>query len=109
MKSQVDMNHLNEESQYRQKGKVGIGFTKEGESSSKELKRIKDLLVVTVIKQGINQTNVGAMGKKNSMESATIAIIMVIGLMIANRNLSLKANVTNVRSMGTNPQNAKLR
>ena len=49
------------------------------------------------------------MGKKNSMESATIAINMVIELMNAKRDLNLKANVTNVRSMGTNLQNAKLK
>ena len=33
MKSQVDMNQLNEKSHLRQKGKVGIGYTKEGELS----------------------------------------------------------------------------
>ena len=36
------------------------------------------------------------MGKKNSMESDKIVISMVIGLMNAKRNLSLKENVTNV-------------
>ena len=35
MKSQAYMNQLNEEIQYKQKGKVGIGYTKEGESSKK--------------------------------------------------------------------------
>ena len=34
MKSQVDMNQLNEKNLYRQKGKIGIGYTKEGESSN---------------------------------------------------------------------------
>ena len=33
MKSQEDMNQLNEKSHLRQKGKVGIGYTEEGESS----------------------------------------------------------------------------
>ena len=33
MKSQVDMNKLNEKSHHTQKGKVGIGYTKESESS----------------------------------------------------------------------------
>ena len=33
MKSQEDMNQLNEKSHHRQKGKVRIGYTKEGESS----------------------------------------------------------------------------
>ncbi|MFA1068223.1 hypothetical protein ACDI57_27765 [Klebsiella pneumoniae] len=33
MKFQVDMNQLNEQSHYRQKGKVGIGYIEEGESS----------------------------------------------------------------------------
>ena len=49
------------------------------------------------------------MGKQNSMENATIEISMVIGKMNAMRNPSLKANSTNARIMGTNPQNAKLR
>ena len=49
------------------------------------------------------------MQKKNSMESTTIVISMVIRLMNAKRNLSLKENVTNVRSMGTNHHNAKPR
>jgi len=49
------------------------------------------------------------MGKKNSMKNATIAIIMVIRLMNAKRTQDLKENVTNVRSMGTHHQNAKLR
>ena len=62
-----------------------------------------------MVRYVIHKTNVGAMGKKNSMENATIKISMVIGLMNAKRNLSLKENVTNVRSMGTSHQNAKLR
>ena len=73
---------------------------------SKELKRIKDLPKITMVREGIHQTNVGAMGKKNSMKSVTIAISMVIGLMNVKRNLSLKENVT---SMGTSHQNAKPR
>ncbi len=44
------------------------------------------------------------MGKLNSMENATIAISMVIKLMN-----SKKANVINVKNMGTNPHNEKLR
>ena len=76
---------------------------------SKELKRIKDLLAVIVVRYVIHQTNVGAMGKQNSMENDTIVIGMFTELMNAKRNLCLKANVTNERSMGTNPLNAKLR
>ena len=49
------------------------------------------------------------MGKKNSIENATIAINMVIRLMNAKRNTNLKANVTNVRNMDTRHQNAKPR
>ena len=33
MKSQVDMNSLNEQNLYRKNGKVGIGYKEEGESS----------------------------------------------------------------------------
>ena len=49
------------------------------------------------------------MGKKNLIESATIATSMVIRLMNAKRNHDLKENVTNVTSMGTSHQNANLR
>ena len=35
LKYQDYMNQLNEKSQYKQKGKLGIGYTKEGESSKK--------------------------------------------------------------------------
>ena len=69
---------------------------------SKDLKRIKGQLVVTMVSWVIHQTNGGVRVKKNSMESVTILISMVIELMNAKRNLNLKANVTNVRSMGTN-------
>ena len=33
MKSQEEMNQLNEQSHYKQKGKVGIGYIEESESS----------------------------------------------------------------------------
>ena len=33
MKSQVDMNQLNEKNIYRKKGKAGIGYKEKGESS----------------------------------------------------------------------------
>ena len=48
------------------------------------------------------------MGNENSMENDKIAISMVIMLMNAKRNQYLKENVTNVRSMDTSHQNAKL-
>jgi hypothetical protein len=35
MKYQENLSQLNEKSQYRQKGKVGIGYIEEGESSKK--------------------------------------------------------------------------
>ena len=35
MKSQAKMDQLNKKIQYRQKGKVGIGYIEEGESSKK--------------------------------------------------------------------------
>ena len=43
------------------------------------------------------------------MESVTVVISMVTELMNAKRNLNLKENVTNARSMGTNILNAKPR
>ena len=39
MKSQVDMNQLNELNLYRQKGKQGIGYKEEGESSKQGAQR----------------------------------------------------------------------
>ena len=83
--------------------------TKKKNLPNKVLKRIKDLLAIIAKKQVIHQTNVGAMGKQYSMESATIAINMVIRLMYAKRNLNLKENVTNATNMGTSHQNANLR
>ena len=76
---------------------------------NKELKRIKDLLVVTVVILAIHQTNVGAMGKLNSNENVTIAISMVMELMNAKRNLNLKENIINAIRMGINLLNAKPR
>ena len=35
VKFQANMNQLNEKSHYRQKGKAGIGYIEEGESSKK--------------------------------------------------------------------------
>ena len=49
------------------------------------------------------------MVKKNSMNSVTIAISMVIEKMNARRNLSLKVNVIIARNMDTNLLNAKPR
>ena len=83
--------------------------TKKVNLLNKELKRINDLLAITMVRQVIHQINVGVMGKKNSMESATIVASMVIGLMNAKKNLSFKEIVTNVRSIGTNLQNEKLK
>ena len=42
------------------------------------------------------------MVKLNSMEKVTISKSMVIELKNVKKNLNLKANVTNKRSMGTN-------
>ena len=110
MKSQINMNQLNEKNLYRQIGKVGIGYTKKKENlSRKDLKRTKDLLAIIVVRQVIHQTNVGAMGKQNSMENATIAINMVVRLLNAKRNLSLKENATNATNMVTSHQNENLR
>ena len=47
------------------------------------------------------------MGNQNSINNATIAISMVIGIMNAKRNQDLKENVTNVKNLDTSHQNAK--
>ena len=73
------------------------------------LKRIRNPLAISVARYVIHQTNVGVMGKENSIENATIAIIMDIRLMNAKRNQNLKANVTNAKNMYTSHQNAKPR
>ena len=109
MKSQVDMNQLNAQNLHRKKRKVGIGYTEEDESTNKELKRIKDLLAIIVVRQFIHKINVGAMGKENLMESATIAIKMVIRLMNGKRNQDLKEKVTSVTNMDITHQNEKPR
>ena len=75
---------------------------------SKELKRIKNLLAITMVRLDIHKINIGAMEKLNSMENAILAISMVIGLMNAKRHQNLKENVTNVRKMDTSHPNAKL-
>ena len=70
------------------------------------LKRIRDRHAIIVGRLVTHQTNVGAMKKKNSMGSVTTTISMVIKLMNARENQSLKANVTNARSMVTRHLNA---
>ena len=52
-----------------------------------------------------HQTNVGAMEKKNSLESATTVSNMVTRLMNARRNQNLKVNVKNARSKVTRHPN----
>ena len=43
VKYQADMNELNEQNLYRQKGKVGLGYKDEGESSKKGTQRNKKI------------------------------------------------------------------
>ena len=53
MKSQADMDQLNQKNEqnlYRQKGKAGIGYKKDDESSKQVHKRIKNLLAITVVR-----------------------------------------------------------
>ena len=109
MKSQANMNQLNDQSLSRKKLKHELDIQKKVNHPNKDLKRIKDLLAITMVRQVTHQTSVGAMGKKNSMENATIAINMVIRLMNAKRNQDSKANVTNVINMDTIHQNVKPR
>ena len=45
MKSQADMNQLNDKNLYRQKGKVGIGYKEEGESSKQGDQKNKRLAI----------------------------------------------------------------
>ena len=49
MKSQADMDQLNEKIQYTQKVKTRIGYTEEVNHPRKDLKRIKDLLAITMV------------------------------------------------------------
>lgn len=107
MKYQEDVNQLNEKNIYRKKGKQELNTKKKVNLQNKELKGIKDPLAIVVVRQGIHRTNLGAMEKENSMENATIGIIMVIWLMSAKRNQNLKANITNARNMDTSHYNEK--
>ena len=101
MKSQVDMNQLNEQSHQRQKGKVGLGYVEESESSKQGAQNNQRPTFSHCGKIGHTSNRCLSNEKKNSMKSATIAIIMVIGQMNSKRNLSLKENFINVTSMGT--------
>ena len=96
MKSQENMNQLSQKIHYRQIGKEGIRYTEEVESSKKVAQKNQRPTCINVVRQVIHQTNVGAMGKKNSMKIGTIAISMVIEVMNAKRNLNLKSNVTKI-------------
>ena len=91
------------------KVKQELDIQKKVNHPNKELKRINDLLAITMVNQVMHQKNVGGLVKLNPMENATIAISMVIELMNAKKNLILKENITNARSMGTNLLNTKLR
>ena len=77
MKSQVNMNHLNEQNLYRQKGKERIGYKEEGESSKQGAEKNK--------KSSCNHYGkIGHTSNKywsDSIESATIEINLVIGKM----------------------------
>ena len=48
MKSQDDMNQLNEQSHQRQNETTGLGFIEESESSKQGAKGIRSLLAITV-------------------------------------------------------------
>ena len=69
---------------------------------SKELKETRNLHAIIVEILVTHQTNVGAMEKKNSMESVTIAANMVIRQASAKINQSLKENVSIVINKDTN-------
>ena len=70
----------------------------------KVLKEIRNLHAIIVERLVTRETNVGAIEKKNSMESVTTTINMVTKLMNAMRNLNLKVNVTNAKDMFTRHQ-----
>ena len=103
MKSQADMNQLNEKNIYRQKGKSRIGYKEEGESSKQGAQKNQRPTCNHCGKIGHTSNKFGPMGKKNSMESATIAINIVIRLMNAKRNQYLKENVTSVSHQNAKP------
>lgn len=78
MKSQEKMNQLNEKVSTNTKTKPEQATQKKVNLLSKELKRIKYLLAIIMVRYVIHQKNVGVMVKRNSLESVTIAIRMVI-------------------------------
>ena len=93
MKSQEDMNQLNKKIQYWQKGKEGIGYIEEGESSKKGAQKNQRATCNHYGKLGHTSNKCWSNGKAKSMKNATIVISMVIELMNAKRNLNLKENV----------------
>ena len=109
MKSKERMNQLNEKSKYRHKGKVGLGYIEEGESSQQGAQKKKGLLAIIVVRQVIHQTNDRVMINQNLMESVIVATSMDIEKVNAQRNLSLKESVTIARNKDTNLQSAKPR
>ena len=77
--------------------------------SAQSSKRTKGLLVHIVKRQGIHQTNVGAMKNKNLMESVKISISMGIEKVSAQKKKSLNVNVSIAINNDINLQNIRQR
>ena len=68
MKSQAEMNQLNQQNEknlHRQKGKPGLRYKEEGESSKHAKQRNQRPNAITMASQVIHQINVGAMERQN--------------------------------------------
>ena len=64
MKSQTDINQLNEQSHYRQKGKVGIGYIEEDESSKQGAQKNKRPTLNHCVKIGHTSKKCWSNGKE---------------------------------------------
>ena len=109
MKSQANMNQLNEQSHHKQKGKTGIGYTKEGESSKQGVQKNQRPTCNHCGKIGHTSKKCWSNRKAKCNGKCYSCRSMVIEKGNVKRNQDLKENVTNSRNMDTSHQNTKPR
>ena len=109
MKSQADMNQLHEQNLHKQKGKEGIGYKGEGESSKQGTQNNPRPTCNHCGKIGHTSNKCWSNGKSKFNGNATTIINMVTSLMNAKRNQNLKVTIINARNMDTRHHNAKQR
>ena len=109
MRSQTSMDQLVELSQHRHKGKVGLGYTKQGESSLQGAQNNRRPTCNHCGKEGHTSKKIGAMESQSLMKNVTIVTSMDIEKVNAQRKLSLKENVLHATNKVINLQSAETR